>query len=264
MKTWLKRLGVLTLGLALLLPNSVFAANLQTQTIWGSKLDGNSNDVLGAFNGTDTSITYNAGNGILVQGAGFGGASKIAISATPVLGATTATRSFSFWIKETTPGALAWVMTQQVAASFHSLADIYVDTSGLVHLFINPTNSGADQMDCHSTGAVTGAAFKHVLITYSGNKACSGVTFYINGSASATIAGTNNMTTSVVTIDEFHLGDRGGAGSPMTGSIDEFTVFNATLSSADATTLYNGGVGIQYPFGFGAQIGTQFLMGWDF
>ena len=45
------------------------------------KLDGNSTDIVGAKNGTDTSITYSIDNGKIVQGAGFNGSSsKIDVS----------------------------------------------------------------------------------------------------------------------------------------------------------------------------------------
>ena len=40
------------------------------------KLDGNSNAATSSFNGSDTSITYSSGNGIINQGAGFNGSSS--------------------------------------------------------------------------------------------------------------------------------------------------------------------------------------------
>ncbi len=46
---------------------------LTDNLVWGSKLDNNSNDVLGISNGTDTNITYSSGNGKINQGGGFNG-----------------------------------------------------------------------------------------------------------------------------------------------------------------------------------------------
>lgn len=221
--------------------------SLQSQTIWGSKLDGNANDVLGSYNGTSTNITYSNGNGIINNGAGFAGTGNIAISATPVLGSTTTSRSFFFWTKNTV-ATTQWLMTQQIAASFRSLFDIYLDSSGRPHLFMNPTNAGGDQLDARATGSVNDGAFHSVLITYDGSKSTAGVNFYIDGSSSTTVSVTNTMTTTTVTIDEFRLGDRGGAGSAHTGALDEFTVFSGVLTGSDATTLHNAGAGIQYPF----------------
>lgn len=238
--------------------------SLQSTTIWGSKLDGNSNDVLAVANGTDTTITYSAGNGKINSGAGFGGASAIAISATPVLGSTTSPRSYSFWIKGTmTSGFIA---TGQVASNFHSLFDIFVNASGQIQYQMNPTNNGGDQLNCHSTTAINNGAFHHVLITYSGSKTVAGVHIYVDGVNTTVTSDTNNMSTTTVTIDEFRLGDRGGAGGSITAAIDEFYVFNAELTSGDATTLSTVATG-QYPFTAGvaytltAALGTFTLTG---
>lgn len=227
-------------------------------TIWGSKLDGNANDVLGAANGTSTNITYSNGNGIINNGAGFAATGNIAMSATPVLGSTTTSRSFSFWIKTSTAGII-WIMTQQVASNFHSLFDIFVDGSNRVGFSCNPTNTGGDQLVCASTATINSGTFRHVVITYDGSKSTSGVIFYIDGSTSTTVSVVNNMTTSTVTIDEFRLGDRGGAGSPFTGALDEFYIFSGVITAGDVTTLYNGGAGLQYPFTVAANFNAMNL-----
>src|SRR4051812_13528905 len=54
--------------------------SLLTNLVSYYRLDGNSNDAVGANNGSDTNISYSAGNGKINNGAGFNGtSSRIAI-----------------------------------------------------------------------------------------------------------------------------------------------------------------------------------------
>ena len=75
---------------------------LTTNIVAYYKLDGNSNDAVGSNNGTDTAITYSAGNGKIVQGAGFNGTTSQIIGGAISISSAA---SFSYWFKttQTTP-----------------------------------------------------------------------------------------------------------------------------------------------------------------
>ena len=71
---------------------------LTTSLISYWKLDGDSTDATGNGNtGSDTAITYNAGNGKIVQGAGFNGTTSKIVLSTNIVMPTNLT--FSSWLK---------------------------------------------------------------------------------------------------------------------------------------------------------------------
>lgn len=77
-----------------------------------------------------------------------------------------------------------------------------------------------------------------------------------NGTAKLYIDGTqdgtnfNYVRSGTFTFDRAAIGCllRSGVGNPVTGTIDEVGIWSRILSATEVTTLYNGGVGDQYPF----------------
>lgn len=224
--------------------------SLLSGTVWGSNFDGNSNDVLSAFNGSDTNITYSSANGIIIQGAGFNSASpsSIAVTPTPVNFALNVARSYSFWVKAN--GVTNnWIALCQDNSNAHSLWDIFFNASGLMSFQINPLNAGvSNALQCHTATTANNNAFHHVVISYDGSLNISGVKFYIDNVLTTTVNDANTLLLSAVTPTIFHLGDRGAFGGAYTGAVDAFYVFNYVVSVADVAQLWNGGAGVQYPY----------------
>lgn len=85
----------------------------------------------------------------------------------------------------------------------------------------------------------------HFVMTWDGS---GGYLIYKNGSLNQTVAlGTTSPNTVLGGIGG--LGGRGdGNNQQITGTIDEIGIWSRVLTSAEVTTLYNGGAGLQYPF----------------
>src|SRR5690348_3864445 len=86
--------------------------NIGLVSYW--KLDGNSTDSIDSNTGTDTAISYSAGNGLIIQGAGFNGStSKILIPSQTVTNCT-----ISFWVNFTVTGSNSSLVTFSSAQTF--------------------------------------------------------------------------------------------------------------------------------------------------
>ena len=80
----------------------------------------------------------------------------------------------------------------------------------------------------------------HIVATYDGSNATSGMNIYVNGNLdndSTDAAGTISDMTST---DSLKIGKNTG-GQFYTGDIDEVAIFDSELSASDVTSIYNGG-----------------------
>jgi Concanavalin A-like lectin/glucanases superfamily len=68
--------------------------------------------------------------------------------------------------------------------------------------------------------------------------------FYVNGSAAGTC--TMSSDPAFTSITQYIGGDTGGAA--FYGCIDEVGYWNRVLTAAEIAQLYNGGIGLSYPF----------------
>lgn len=208
---------------------------LSTNLVTYWKLDGNSNDSISTNNGTDTAITYNAGNGIIVQGAGFNGTtSHIAIANSTDFNFGTGSFSFSAWIKTTVTGSI-W--GGRAAGTGPQLG---VDGAGKLY------NDGVGTAGVTSTIAVNTGNWVHVAIVWDRSGAL--VRQYINGVADTTSA--LGATTATEAITKY-IGDEASPGNlfgKFNGAIDEVSFWSRALSAGEIRQLYNGYIGSQYPF----------------
>ena len=86
----------------------------------------------------------------------------------------------------------------------------------------------------------------HVVLTYDGSKNTTGVKLYINGSDGAYNDNTNTLTSNIANnAIKTCIGSADGA-YYTNGKIDETAIFDAELTSAQVTELYNSGNGLQY------------------
>lgn len=222
---------LLTLAL-FLLPLTAFAANCSSLTdhiVAYYKFDGNSNDSVGSANGTDHTITYSNANGIINNGAGFNGTS----SYIQVPGQTwTSTMSISLWVFGT------WANGNFIMDS----------TAGAARTYIwNPAADSNLQVSIHNTAAttftsiLTASAWNHIVFIADG----SNVTAYKNGSSFGTQ--TMSLSGSQTPTNSYFATDNAQSTFGVT-KLDEIGIWNCTLTSAQVTSLYNGGAGLQYPF----------------
>lgn len=108
-----------------------------------------------------------------------------------------------------------------------------------------------------ASASITTGSFKFYVWTYtSSSGSCQG---YINNTSIGSTTGSSGIYNSTA---DFQLG-RSETANYFDGIADEIGVWNRVLTSGELTTLYNGGTGIQYPFGEAAA-DTSFFMGANF
>lgn len=199
------------------------------------RLEGNSNDAKGSHNGTDASITYNAGNGKFNQGAGFAS----------VAGIITFDRSADF--EPTTSYSIsAWVKFNNF--SYSIISDNYDSRDATSRGFGFQTSAGKLQLYHYTTGTITEVKanttlstgqFYHVVVTWDGSNA----RFYVNGTADGSPALTT-IPSYQAGVSQFCLGgyrDNGVNNPYFDGCIDDYAFWNGkVLSPTEISDLYNG------------------------
>lgn len=202
------------------------------------KLDGNSTDSVGGYNGTDTNVTYSNSYGKINQGAGV----FVQSSTTKISAATTGLptganqRSSSIWVYSTaraSSGGLQ-VIFGYGADSNNQSYGAYINYTGELVLWLGGTS---DRPTGYTLPLNT---WVNLVITYSGTNAY----VYING---------NQVYTTSITISTgssfFLFGVHPNSSSwGHVGYLDEIAIWNRQLTSTEVTQLYNSGAGLQYPF----------------
>lgn len=213
------------------------------------KLDGNSTASVGGINGSDTAISYSNANGKINQGAGFNG--------------TTSLIDFGDNFDQSSDFSVsAWVKTSQASGEYSIITKGNV-TDGYEWGMEQQTNSlwfvlwnqgGATYMEKVSAATINDGNWHHVVGTYS--SATPRVRVYIDGALDGASTATSGTWYSAGT-SHCLIGSRNDGSEFWTGSIDEVGIWTRELTAGDVTQLYNGGVGLQYPF-------TQTSQGFSF
>ncbi len=86
------------------------------------------------------------------------------------------------------------------------------------------------------------STYTHVALTYDGTT----VNFYVNGTSVGTTASSGNGISGISSGAAIGADNTGA--NLISGIIDEVGMWSRALSSSEISALYNGGVGLQYPF----------------
>lgn len=196
------------------------------------RLEANSNDSKGVNNGTDTAITYNAGNGKFGQGAGFNGSTSKIVLPNLGVGAATA-RSISAWIKPTgVPSVQNTVFCYGIDAA---------NTICGLHVGVNPGDIywGFGANDYHTGNVVLGDVWQHIAAVYDGGVlSTSTVHLYLNG-VEKTNTKLGGQTSAANTSDSLYaIGfDVSDALGSFNGAIDDVAIFNRALTPTEVLSL---------------------------
>jgi len=183
--------------------------------------DGNSEDIFGSNNGSDTAMTYGTPYGKVGEGALFNGTTSLIALSYANIGTTL---SYSGWFKMSATSA------NQAILSFMSTL-LNVSVGGTVIQFLPDVTSGTFYSASY---AFSPGTWYHVAVTHTGTT----TTVYINGvnlGSQTTVAiNTGNISS--------EIGSYGGTRF-FTGDLDEVGIWSRALTQAEITELYNAGNG---------------------
>lgn len=204
-------------------------------------MQGNSNDVFGSNNGTDTSVSYSTSYGKVAQGASYNGTSGYS-SMGNVLGFEyNQPWSIAFWMYNKTSG-VSNIISKQQGNGYYNGYGIGTQASGFPQIFLyNGAGGGGFQNNFPSAYTNT---WTFIVATYDGSDTNAGIKGYTNGSL-VSLTNTQNvpLSISILSTTPFQLSGRGGTGNLWTGYLDEPLIYSRVLSSTEVSQLYNLGMG---------------------
>ncbi len=151
--------------------------------------------------------------------------------------------SFSLWFKTTNSNAGMLLSKQKTPPDFNGYSLNITNTNSII--FFLGENGNFFQVTSDKESDVSNGLWHHLVLTYDGSRAGSGVTMYFDTTVvsvkSVFAMGAVNGVSNTV---DFLLGKGQMTVSPsfFDGNIDEVAVFNSELSASDVTAIYNGGV----------------------
>lgn len=210
---------------------------------------GNASDASGGGHTlTNANVTY--GTGIINNGAVFNSStdSLSTSSYTDFNFERTSPFSISSWLNVTSLTSGSYILDREDSATLRGLV-WFVQSDGKLRVQFGNNNDGSNCIYVDSTASqVSTGSWYHLVLTYSGSSAASGFTMYVNGSSVATTTLFNNLSATTQNTQNLVIGNRVGGGNDFSGTLDEFGVWSRAVTSGEVTSLYNGGVGVQYPF----------------
>ena len=204
------------------------------------KLDGNSSDLSGNYNGTDTNIIYAYGGteanieyrfGRFGQAAVFNGSSSKIVLPTSTFSPSTFT--LSAWCNVTSDTAENTILELFDNQTYpnHTTIVFAAGSSGYSSRFLF-RNYTTNQYNYNPSGTVQKNVWKHYAMTYDGST----VKSYIDGSL--VDSGSLTLSNTVGTITSIQLGLSSGT-RYLNGAIDQVRIFSSALTSTQVTKLYN-------------------------
>ncbi|MFA7287038.1 MAG: LamG-like jellyroll fold domain-containing protein [Patescibacteria group bacterium] len=203
------------------------------------RLEASSVDSVGSNNGTDTAITYSAGNGKFNNGAGFNGTSSQIYSQSSSFDISgTANFTIAVWVKLTALPTTATsyfdvVMTQEAADTTTYDKGIRIYGNGSASLY---AYDGATKEASSAASSVAAGTYTSLIGTYDGTT----LRLYVNGTLAGSVAcsSTYNFTTprlvfghkvAAVSLSEY-----------LNGAIDDAAYFSRALSASEIAGVAGG------------------------
>ena len=208
------------------------------------KLDessGNAIDVVGGNTLTNTSTTYSTG--IINNGAVFNGSSSKLISSSYVSGTSW---TINFWIYKTDATSYQIPICQDIVTTNNRGWIFNFNNTGKI--WIDAFNDSGTMYET-STTAVAYSATTWTMVTGTWNTSTNKMTIYKNGIFGADVAITGNAEQTSIPMS-LGMQNSGTPGYWFAGSLDEVGFWSRALSAAEITSLYNSGVGLQFPNNF--------------
>ncbi len=217
----------------------------------------NSNDSVGSNNGTDTNVVYSAGK---ISNAWVGDNTSYSAITDAASLKPAGKYSINFWMKTTTTDLDTLFCSQNYLAGpdrFYGFSALLNGSGGIyfTHAFGTATNNALSSVST----SLNDNTYHMVTMIYDQAK----MYIYVDGGSD-----TNQNMTSNATYDTNnypYIGARfldgiGAIDTKYTGAVDEIGFWSRDLSSAEVTSLYNGGAGFAYPFSSGGVVSHNLIL----
>jgi hypothetical protein len=149
--------------------------------------------------------------------------------------------SISFWAKWT--GSTYYVFLGKQQSTPEKGYTIATTTTGQVQVgILNAWNTNLIYLATTTTG-FNNNQWHHIVITYDGSSAAAGVTIYVDSIAYDKTVTYDSLSDTIITGNSLYIGGR-ASGTPnyFVGSLDDVSIWNKELSSAETIAIYNLGV----------------------
>lgn len=205
------------------------------------KLESDGSDSVGTNTLTGTNPTFTTGK--IGNGASFTATSSQYLNGSTFAGSND--WATNFWYKPNSINTNQYVVSKD-DVSTKRIFGFFHDNANQMTLFAWGTGQAFHQTTSAASGMSTGTFYMWTAVWDSANNV---VTLYKNASSFATITLTGNQVADA-TSNNLTLA-RQNAGTPglyTNGMLDEVGHWARALTSAEVTSLYNAGAGLQYPF----------------
>jgi hypothetical protein len=150
--------------------------------------------------------------------------------------------SVEFWIK-TLDSNYAFIVAKKNTISPFKGWGVFLRSDGTIS-FIKQATS-INRIYLASTSTIHNNLWRHIVITYEGNSAASGVKIYIDGSEDTTTITDDTLTLPTNSSVDLNFGSRNnGVDHFLLGTLDEIIIYNHSVSSSQVSKRYNSGSGI--------------------
>lgn len=195
------------------------------------RLDGNSLDESGNYNGTNTAITYGAGK--LTRSAIFNGSSSYITGAGIGVVSKSSNASVSVWFKTSLSSANQAIYSEGGDTSYPGFSIVQYGTNITVWwTYGTGTGTGMTISSWNNVAIVIPDTWNHLVIT----KQSKTFNMYLNGIYKGSFTITNTSDTLVGY--QMTIGHLYGYSYYWNGSIDQLRIFNKALTQAEVTALY--------------------------
>jgi hypothetical protein len=151
--------------------------------------------------------------------------------------------SWSFWMKPSATGFKYLFSAYQGSGSNQQIRFGKKGTGVEVRLRGEGFVGGTPVMFNESSQSWTLGSWYHIAVTFDGAESDNALKLkvYVNGSALTNTSAGSAFTNLNTTTSDFHIASFNSS-NEFAGNIDEFAIFNTTLSASDVTSIYNSGV----------------------
>ncbi len=151
--------------------------------------------------------------------------------------------SIEFWMKRTGNSATEFIVSKQIQGGNAEGYGVFINTLGVLEFLLVSTTTNLVRVT--ATTAVDDNTWHHVVVTYDGSSAASGITIYLDNSSESLTTVNDTLTTSTLSTAPFQFSGRSGANLTYGGTLDAVKVWDKELTSGEVSTQYNSGTGTE-------------------